>query len=270
MSDQRKTLDLAVAIGTKNNIRTIELTVRSVLGLAHRILVVESGSTDGTIELCRSLGAEIIEREWPGYAKQRQFMLAECHEHAWILLLDSDESLTPQLRDSIRETVETNDPKYNGWELNRKIWFLGKQLEHTFQPEWRMQLVRGGKGRVRCIEAGDSDSKVQLHEVVEAIGNVGRLKGDLLHDSWADLPDMFRRHIEYGQLAVVCGARGGSIWRIIFSPPAAFTKQLILKRGFLDGRRGVLAAAGMAVGTCVKHVLIHAHRAGLDGEGEPK
>ncbi len=129
-----------------------------------------------------------------------------------------------------------------------------------------MQLVRGGKGRVSCIEAEDTGSKVQLHEVVEAIGRVGRLKGDLRHDSWADLSDMFHRHIEYGQLAVVCGARGGSIWRVVFSPPAAFAKQLILKRGFLDGRRGVLAAAGVAIGTCVKHVLIHAHRAGLDRE----
>src|SRR5690606_30746941 len=112
--------DLAVAMTACNSMRTIERAVRSVHGLAKRIVVVDSGSTDGTVEMCRALGAEVIHQEWLGHVAQRQFSIDQCCDHEWILALDSDESLEPPLRESIRQVVETNDPSYDGWLLNRK------------------------------------------------------------------------------------------------------------------------------------------------------
>jgi len=267
MNDPSETLDLAVGICTRDSLRTIERTLRSVRGLARRILVVDSGSRDGTVELCRSLDAEVIARPWPGYARQKQFLLEELRHHAWILLLDSDEALEPTLQDSIRQVLRNDDRTYAGWELNRKVCFMGRVLNHTFQPEWRLRLVRGGVARMRGIGADEPTSPAQLHESLDVDGKVGRVRGNLIHDSWADLTDMCRRYIEYGRLAAECGARGGSATRLVFSPAAAFLKQFILKRGFLDGKPGLIAAAGAAMGTLVKHLYLAQRRAGLSGEG---
>lgn len=267
MSSAPNTPDLVVGICTKNNIRTIEGTVRSIRDLAGRVLVVDSGSTDGTIEICQGLGAEIIRRDWPGYAAQKQFLLDECRDHRWILLLDSDESATPPLQESIRRAIRSDDETYQGWEINRKLWFLGGYLNHAYQPEWRLRLVRGGAARMRSLGGGAS-GVAQLHETVEVSGRTGRLAGDLRHDSWENLADMCRRHVAYAELAARCDARGGSLLNVLFSPPAALLKQLVIKRGILDGPRGVIASGGASAGTLLKHMFIAQRRAGLRGGDE--
>lgn len=249
--------DLAVAVCTQNNIRTIERTLQSVCALAKRIVVIDAGSHDGTIDICRSLDAQIIHNDWPGHVKQKQFAIDQCVHHSWVLLLDSDESPEPPLMDSIRATIERDDPAFDGWELNRKVWFLGGFLHHTFQPEWRLRLVRGGKSKV----AG-----VSPHDRLEVPGRVGRLTGDLRHDSWADVTDMVQRYLSYARICADNGYKGGSIASILFNPPSSMFKQLILKRGMLDGRRGLIAAAGVGVGTMLKHLAIAQRRLRLRDE----
>jgi len=259
MTDRPKDLDLAVAITTMNSTRTIERTLRSVEPIAARIVVVDSGSTDGTIELCRSMGAEVVHRDWEGPAKQRQFAIDECAAHKWVLLLDSDESLEPQLQSSIADTVRADDPKYVGWSLNRKVWLLGDWLHHTFQPEWRLRLVRGRAGRVMGVGPEGRGG----HDRILVDGRQGRLDGDCRHDSWADLREMCLRNLAYAERAAEYNPSGGSILHLLFSPPAALLKQLVIKRGFLDGRRGVIAAGAMASATLIKHLFIAHRRAGL-------
>jgi glycosyltransferase involved in cell wall biosynthesis len=241
------TVDLAVAICTQNNIRTIERTLQSIRPIARRIVVIDAGSHDGTIETCRAFNAEIIHNDWPGHVKQKQFAIDRCVDHRWVLVIDSDESVEPPLLESIRQTIDHDDPEFDGWELNRKVWFLGDFLHHTFQPEWRLRLVRGGKARV----AG-----VSPHDRLEVHGRVGRLTGDLRHDSWADVTDMIQRYLSYARICAVNGYRGGSIANILLNPPSSMLKQLILKRGFLDGHRGLIAATGVGVGTMLKHLAI--------------
>ena len=265
MNDPGDTPDLAIGICTKDSIRTIEQTLSSVQELARRVLVVDSGSQDGTVQACQSLGAEVLHRPWPGYARQKQFLLDTLKDHTWILLLDSDEMLEPALRESIREAASHHDSPHVGWELNRKVRFLGEVLHHTFQPEWRLRLVRGGSARMSALGTGEPGSRAQLHEALVVDGTTGRLRGDLLHDSWTDLADMCGRYIAYGRLAADCGAPGGTLARLLISPPAAFVKQYVLKRGFLDGRRGLIVAAGAAMGVLVKHMFLAQRRAGLHG-----
>ena len=252
MNDESPECNLAVAVTTQDNIRTIERTVRSVQEIAAHILVVDSGSTDGTVEHCEGLGAEVIHQPWQGYAKQKQFAIDGCRNRAWVLLLDSDESLEPQLRESIRETVIRDDPAYDGWALNRKVWFLGRWLNYTYQPQWRLRLVRGGKGRMAGPEG--------VHERLEVPGRVGRLAGVCRHDPWADIPDLIRRQLRYARIAAASAERGGSIWNLLVNPPAAMLKQAVLKRGLLDGPRGLIAAGLEFNRTMLKHALIAARR----------
>jgi glycosyltransferase involved in cell wall biosynthesis len=252
MSDSASDCDLAVAVTTKNSIRTVDRMLRSVEGLAAHVLVVDSGSTDGTVEHCKGLGAEVIHEPWHGYALQKQFAIDRCRDRAWVLLLDSDESLEPELRESIRETVIRNDPTYDGWLLNRKVWYLGRWLNYTYQPQWRLRLARGGKGRMGGPQV--------VHERLEVPGRIGRLRGVCRHDPWSDIPDQVRRQLRYAQLAAASADRGGTVAHLLISPPAAMFKQLLLKRGLLDGPHGVIAAGLEFNRTMLKHALIAVRR----------
>jgi glycosyltransferase involved in cell wall biosynthesis len=243
MTDAR----LAVAITAHDSMRTIRATLESVTPIASRIVVVDSGSTDGTKELCRELGAEVVEQEWLGHVEQKQLAIDRCGDVPWVLLLDSDESLEPELRDSITSTVERDDDTCDGWSLNRKVWFLDGWLHYTFQPEWRLRLIRPGRGRV---------TGVNPHDRLEVDGETRRLTGVLRHDSWADLQDLAQRQIRYARIAAEEGTRGGTIFNLLASPPAAMIKQLILKRGFLDGRRGLIAACMTMNHTALKHAFM--------------
>lgn len=252
--------DLAVAITTKNNMRTIERTLRSVLPIARRIIVVDSGSTDGTIERCRATGAEVVHRDWDGPTKQKQFAIDQCAKHRWVLLLDSDESPEPMLQDSIARTARQDDSRFQGWFMNRKVWFLGGWLHHTFQPEWRLRLVRGGAGRVVGIGPGGQGG----HDRIEIEGRVGRLAGDCRHDSWADLRDMCRRNLSLAERAAEHYPGGGTLLHLLTSPVAALLKQLVIKRAFLDGWRGVIASGGTASHALLKHLFIAERRTHAD------
>lgn len=254
-------LDLGVAITTRNNITTIERAIRSVQTfngrpLAARIVVIDSGSTDGTIELCRSLNCEVIHRDWQGPTLQKQFAIDQCRNHRWVLLLDSDESLEPDLQQSLLNTVLADDPAYDGWAINRKIHFLGDWLHYTFQPEWRLRLVRGGKAVCKGLGPEGRGG----HDRLEVPGRVGRLAGFCRHDSWLDLHDMCLRNVALARRAAEYANSGGSPLHILISPPAAMFKQLILRRGFLDGWRGWVAAGSVASGTMLKHLFIAARR----------
>jgi glycosyltransferase involved in cell wall biosynthesis len=250
---------LTVAMTAFNSVRTIGRAIDSVAGLADRIVVVDSGSTDGTVEACRERGAEVISRAWPGYVEQNQFALDQCRTSAWILLLDSDESLEPDLRRSVRQAVTESDPGVDGWTINRKVWFLGGWLHHTYQPDRVLRLVRGDRARVvAATGAGEGPSGV--HERLEVPGRVGRLVGVCRHDSWADLNDLAARQIDYARAAAEQAGGGGTPLHLLVNPVASMFKQLVIKRGALDGARGLIAAGLTFNATMLKHAFIAARR----------
>src|SRR5690349_21290144 len=134
-------MPLSVSIICKNSESTIGRTLESIAGLATEIVAVDSGSADGTIPLLERHNARIIRSPWLGYVKTKQLALDYC-SGPWVLCLDSDESPLPDLAAAIRGAVEADDPQAAGYRVNRKVYYRDRPLDHVWQPEWRLRLVR--------------------------------------------------------------------------------------------------------------------------------
>lgn len=248
MSDTNSTVDLCVVIIAYNAQRTIRKTLLSAQSLASSVIVVDSGSTDNTKSICRELSVELVDHEWEGYGKQKQFAIGLC-DKSWILSLDSDESLDQDLANEIRRAIQKDDPSIIGYAMNRRFWFGDKELRHTWQPEWKTRLVRKGKGRW----IGN------YHERLEVDGRVERLEGLLVHDAIIDTKDFVLRQAKHGvQAAEVYFEQGkrGSIVKLLVSPTATVFKHLVLGSAWLDGWRGWIAAFGSGLHATAKHMKL--------------
>ncbi len=247
-------LPLSVAIVCKNNESTIGRTLDSVRGLAREIVAVDSGSTDGTISLLRAANARIIPSEWLGHIATKQKALEACAQ-PWILMIDSDESVEPELARSIRTAIERDDASVGGYEVNRKVWYAGGFLEYMWQPEWRLRLARTG-----AAKWGGRDPHDKL-ALINPSGGVRteRLVGDLRHDSFVTLTDYLRAQVAHAQIAAETyrqEGRRGSYVRLLGSPVGAWVKQVVFKQAWRDGWRGLCAASGVAVATAMKHMIL--------------
>ena len=138
---------LSVAIITCNEEANLARTLRSV-AWAEEVIVVDSGSTDKTVEIARSLGAIVIEREWPGFAAQKNFAIAQC-TGTWILSLDADEEVSPELQRQIRLLLSSNPP-YDAIYLKRRNLFLNRWIKHGgFYPDPKLRLFQIGRASCR-------------------------------------------------------------------------------------------------------------------------
>jgi len=245
-------LPLSVSIVCKDNESTIERTLESVAGIARQIIAVDSGSTDRTIEILESHDAQIIKSDWLGHIKTKQKALDLC-DQPWILCLDSDESIEPELRDSIIKIVNANDPSIAGYEANRKIWWSGVWLNHAWQPEWRLRLVRNDKAHWGGYDPHDA---LLLKSPSD---RAGRLTGDMRHESFHTITHHLEGQIRHAHRAaesyLAMGRTGGPM-SLLFSPASAMFKQLILKQAFRDGWRGWAAASSTACATLMKHIIL--------------
>ena len=253
--------DLSIAIACKDNADTIGRVLESVSGLAREIVAVDSGSTDATLDLLSGAGARVIDSEWLGHVRTKQRALDACTGE-WVLCLDSDEPVMPDLRASIERCVDSNNPKTVGARVNRKVWYCpgerggawGRFLNHAWQPEWRLRLVRRKVARWTGLDPHDK------LEVDRAQGQVViDLPGTLRHDSFASFTEQLVKEAGYARLMAkslhASGARASRL-RVITSPPGAFLKQLVLKQAWRDGVPGFLAAGSTAASTLMKHLAL--------------
>lgn len=205
------------------------------LDFADEIVVVDSGSSDGTAELALARGARVVRQDWLGFGAQKQFG-TELASHDWVLSIDSDERVTPQLRESIRAAMV--EPEFKAYQFPRSNRFLGRYLRHgEGYPDWSLRLFDRRHARW-------SDDEV--HERVLTLGPVESLKGDLLHDSAQSLEAYLAKQNRYTTLAAQALLREGrtaSVGRLLFSPAVRFLKFFLLRRGFLDGLPGFLHIA---------------------------
>ncbi len=249
MDEPNATLDLCVPIIACNAERTIEQTIRSVMGLARRVIVVDSGSTDRTIELCRNHGAEVIEHQWHGHIKQKQLAMDHC-DCTWVLSLDSDESVDDQLAEAVGRVVQADDPTIAGYQINRRVWWGDLELRHTWQPEWRTRLVR----RTRARWAG-----YDPHDRLDVDGPVRKLSGTIRHDAFANITELVQKQVTHGLTSAASYyelGRRGSALKLAVSPPAAVLKQLLLRHAWRDGWLGWVASFAAGVNAAVKHMRL--------------
>jgi glycosyltransferase involved in cell wall biosynthesis len=251
---------LSVAIVCCNNRDTIARVLHSIKGLANEVVAVDSGSIDGTLELLEDFNATIIRTDWKGHVATKQQALEAC-SCEWTLCLDSDEPVEPDLRAAIIEQLRDGavDDDITGMRVNRKVWYCpfergganGRFLEHVWQPEWRLRLVRRGCAAWTGLDPHD---KLELSR-----GHAINLAGTLRHDSFGSFDEQLAKQITLGRImakSLAKEGRRGSYLRLLISPALAFLKQLIAKQGFRDGRAGWMAAGAAASAALTKHIML--------------
>jgi glycosyltransferase involved in cell wall biosynthesis len=222
---------LSVTIITLNEAEHIAAAIESARW-ADEIVVVDSGSTDDTVDIARGEGARVLARDWTGYVDQKNFA-AGAASNDWILSLDADERIPPALGDEIRAVMAT-DPPVHGYRMPRVAYHLGRWIRTTdFYPDYQTRLYDRRFARWRGH---------YVHESVAVDGPSGRLTHELEHYSFSDLRDQIKRINYYTTLAALqmyeTGRRTGPV-EMLVHPPAAFLRNYVLRRGFLDGTAGL-------------------------------
>jgi glycosyltransferase involved in cell wall biosynthesis len=229
---------LTACIITFNEEERIAACLRSV-AFCDEILVVDSHSTDATRAIASELGARVIARDWPGYAAQKELAVREA-AHDWVLCIDADEWVSEPLR---AEIVALRDSEFRGaagFEIPRCTRYLGAWIRHgTWYPDAQLRLFDRRRG------AWVSPHALGVHEHVELDGRSKRLQNDLLHEPYRSLSehlvtiDRYTTQIAEGMFA---SGRLARLDQIVLTPAAEFLRFYLLKRGFLDGWRGLLLA----------------------------
>ncbi|MCH2219271.1 MAG: glycosyltransferase family 2 protein [Dechloromonas sp.] len=225
---------LSVAIITLNAASQLEDCLKSVR-FADDIVVVDSGSTDDTQALAMRYGARVIDQPWLGFGPQKQFAV-ESAKYDWVLCLDADERVSPDLQESIEHALQ--EPFARAFRFPRCNNFLGRYLKHgEGYPDWSLRLFDRRHARW-------SDDAV--HEKVITEATVGTLKGDLLHDSAETLTAYLTKQNRYTTLAAEMALQAGkraSFARIALSPIVRFIKFYVIRQGFRDGLPGLIHIA---------------------------
>jgi glycosyltransferase involved in cell wall biosynthesis len=225
---------LSVTIIAWNEEERLRACLESV-AWADEIIVVDAESTDKTAALAREFTDRVWVRPWPGFAAQKNFALeqATC---PWILSLDADERVTPELGNRIRRIVADGESA-DGYAVPRRNLFWGAWVRHGgLYPDSQLRLFRRGAGRF----VADA-----VHESVRVTGRVEMLTEPLLHQSYRDLEDFVRRSNRYSSLAAEDWIRRGrhvSVPALVLKPLGRFLSMYIVQRGFLDGWRGLVLA----------------------------
>jgi glycosyltransferase involved in cell wall biosynthesis len=228
---------LSIVLITLNEAANLPRTLASVRGLGE-IIVLDSGSTDATVDIARSFGARIFTEPWKGFGAQKNSAISHATTD-WILSLDADEELSPALVAEIQSLLAGN-PAFNAYFIPRLNHFLGAPLRHGgYWPDPKLRLFRRGA-------APFSDRPV--HETMQSSEPVGRLRGHLIHHCYPTLDEyiehMNRYSTIYAQMLFESGRAASSsiwlFWNALVNPAATFFYNYVFRLGFLDGRAGLL------------------------------
>jgi glycosyltransferase involved in cell wall biosynthesis len=236
---------LSVAIITLNEEANIARTLASV-SFADEIVIVDSGSTDRTVEIARSFGAKVFTEEWKGFALQKNSAIDKC-VGTWVLSLDADEELTDELQAEIRSMLDADaqtTPQVDGYRLRLRHVFLGRWMRYGgYYPDLKLRLFR----RVTSSGAAHFTDR-PVHESVQVDGRVEIMKRDFLHHGYPNLEIYLEHMNRYSTLGGRIVAEKGKIsrslpaflWNTALVPKLTFVWNYICRLGFLDGREGLL------------------------------
>lgn len=244
----KESLSLSVALITLNEEKRICKTLSSVSDIADEIIVIDSGSVDKTSDIASSFGAKVYHESWKGFVEQKNSLTSKC-SCEWILYLDADEEVSDELKKSIIKAVR--EPYADGYNIKRRTYYLGKLLKYSWQPDIRLRLVRRDKNPLWVGEI--------VHEELKVDGSVSNLDGYIIHYSYMDIEDHFKKTIKYAELSAESYFRRGrksSIFKILFNPVMSFIKLYILKGGILDGVQGLIAGVSAYVYSFLKYSML--------------
>jgi glycosyltransferase involved in cell wall biosynthesis len=262
---------VSVLIPAKNEEQNLPACLDS-LAPAGEIILVDSQSTDRSVEIAERYGAKVVQFHFNGHWPKKKNWALETisFEHEWVLIVDCDERIPPLLWDEIRDAVRSH--RHDGYYLNRRVFFLGKWIRHGGKyPDWNLRLFRHAKGRYENLQTEEipntGDNEVHEHVIIEG-GNIGYLKHDMLHIDFRDLYHWLERHNRYSNWEArvyfnllsgmddqgTIGARlfGDAvqrkrflkkIWvRLPMKPLLRFILFYVIRWGFLDGYPGYVYA----------------------------
>jgi glycosyltransferase involved in cell wall biosynthesis len=263
-------LPVSVIVAVRNEAKNLPRCLQALTDVGE-VYVIDSQSTDETVEIARSHGAQVAQFHYQGgWPKKRQWAMNTLPiAHDWILLLDADEMLTPELSEEIRSAIQ--NPAIDGYSILLRTWFLGRVLRHGDVGLWKLSLFRRCKGRFECRlkdqDASMADMEVHEHVVVE--GATERLLNPLIHRNVESLSRYIQKHDEYSNWESRMLLQRGddkelppSLWgtqaqrrrwlkRNVFTVPGSpvllFLYRYVLRLGFLDGVPGLIYCGFQAV-----------------------
>jgi glycosyltransferase involved in cell wall biosynthesis len=247
-------MPLTVLIPCKNERRHLAECIASVRPIADEILLADSGSTDGSLEIARNLGCRVIERDYVNSANFKNWAIPQAR-HGWVLVVDADERVTPQLADEIRKVLAA-DPDPDAYQLRRDLYFLGHRINHCGVSDgFLVRLFRRDACRYQ---------KRRVHADVEVkSGKVGRLAHRLLHYTALDIDDFVakqQRYSTWSALDAYDAGKRSTLTKMLLHAPLRFLQLYLLRRGFLDGRAGLVVCGIMAYYTFLKDAKLWALR----------
>jgi len=261
MGETDERLKISVYMITRNNERTLEKALASVTW-ADEIVVVDSFSTDKTLEICRRFTDRVIQRPWPGFREQYQHA-ADLTTHPWVMFIDADEEISQELADEIQRVVKEGEKSFDGFIIYRRTYYLGRWIRHgAWYPDYEIRLYRREKGR---WEGG-------LHAKIVVDGNVSSLKHEILHYTYRDISDQIRTLDLYSRIEAEDMLKAGErfhLFKLLFRPPFRLLKEYLLKQGFRDGIPGVVIIVVTMFYVFIKHAklweLTHVKKEGRNG-----
>ncbi len=236
---------LSVALISYNESHNLARTLDSVKAIANEIVLLDSGSSDSTVEIAKSYGAKVETLAWRGYVEQKNALFALCTKD-FILNLDCDEVLSESLVQEIQAVL--NDPAYQGYVIRRYTHYLGKLLKHSWQPDKKLRLV---KRAAQPIWQG-----ANVHEKLTIDGKTTVLTSPLIHYSYTSARQHFDKTVHYAELVADAAYQSGKPFRsykLLINPAFAFLRMYVFRLGCLDGWRGFAAASSSAFYTFLKY-----------------
>ena len=244
-------ISLSVVIITFNEERNLGRCLESIKDIADEIVIVDSNSTDRTLEIAKAYNAVVFQHPFVGYGEQKNYATSVA-SNDWIISLDADEALTPELTRSIAEFKK--NPTYSVYQVSRLTNYCGKWIKHCgWYPDKQTRIYNRTKGK--WIER-------KVHEfwhLDDPNGHVGSLKGDLLHYSFTTINEHLKKIEKYSELAAreaVENGKNANMFMIYFSPKWHFINEYFFKLGFLDGFYGYTICRLSVYATFLKYSKI--------------
>ena len=239
---------LSVIVITKNEEKNIRTCLDSVAWV-DEIIVLDSGSTDATVTICKEYSDKVYETDWIGFGQQKNRALKYASGD-WILSLDADEWITPQLKTEILMIIQ-NPGRYVAFEIPRLSSYCGQYMRHSgWWPDYVTRLCRKGMARF---------NEQIVHERMIADGSVGRLSNPIMHASYKDLEHVLTKLNRYstdGANLLLTDGKKSSLLKAILHGLWSFIHTYIVQAGFLDGRMGFILAVSNAEGTYYKYLKL--------------